>query len=353
MKTRNFRPDFLRGVAAGIFGAFGAPEDEAALVADHLVESSLMGLESHGVTRILQYTAEFRAGRIKPGAPITVENESPTTATVDAHLNFGQVGAHRLTDLAIDKARENGVSVVTSRNFPHSGRLGAWTTKIAREDMIAIATIAVPSLPGFGHFVVPFGGREGRLATNPVSWAAPTKGNPVVVDMATATMAEGKIRAARAEGRSLPPGQVINSEGRTITDPNEFYGPPVGAILPFGGEHAYKGFGLGILTTLLGSALGGENNIDVGEHHNTLSVIAISAKSFPEPESFRRRVQENMEYLKSSPPAEGFDEVLIPGEPEFRTFEERGKTGIPLPEDTTWAEICKIAEEFGVSTSEA
>ena len=352
MSIRIFQPDHLREVAVGIFQAFGAPQSEAALVADHLVESSLMGLESHGVTRIMQYTSEFKAGRIKPGAPITVENETPTTAVVDAHLNFGQVGAHRLTDIAIEKARESGVSVVTSRNFPHTGRLGAWTSKVAHEDMIGIATIAVPSLPGFGHFVVPFGGREPRLATNPVSWAAPTNGDPVVVDMATAPMAEGRIRAARAEGRSLPPGQVIDAQGRLITDPNEFYGPPHGSILPFGGEHGHKGFGLGILTTLLGSALGGENNIDVGEHHNTLALIAISAASFPEPELFRQRVQENMDYLKSSPPAEGYDGVVIPGEPEYRAYQERLKTGIPLPEDTTWAEICKIAEEFGVSTGD-
>ena len=114
----------------------------------------------------------------------------------------------------------------------------------------------------------------------------------------------------------------------------------------------YKGFGLGILTALLGSALGGENLTEVSEHHNNMAMIAISAASFPNPENFRQRVQENMDYLGSSPPAEGFDEVLIPGEPEFRKYEERIRTGIPLPEKTTWAEICMIAREFGVSTSD-
>ena len=136
--------------------------------------------------------------------------------------------------------------------------------------------------------------------------------------MSTATMAEGKIRAAHAEGQTLPPGNVIDAQGRAITDPKDFYGPPRGNILPLGGDLGYKGFGLGILTALLGSALGGEN----------------------------------MDYLRSSPPAEGFDEVLIPGEPEFRKYEERIRTGIPLPEKTTWAEICMIAREFGVSTSD-
>lgn len=351
MSVRFFDPEFLRDVAHGIFTAFGAPAAEAAIVADHLVEASLMGMESHGVTRILQYTQEFKAGRVKPAAPITVDNETPTSAIVDAHLNFGQVGAHKLTDVAIAKAREHGMSVVTSRNFPHTGRLGAYTTKVAEAEMIGIATIAVPVLPSLGHFVVPFGGREGRLATNPVSWAAPGTDRPVVLDMSTATMAEGKIRAAHAAGQALPPGNVIDAQGRAITDPKDFYGPPRGNILPLGGDLGYKGFGLGILTALLGSALGGENLTEVSEHHNNMAMIAISAASFPDPENFRQRVQENMDYLRSSPAAEGFDEVLIPGEPEFRKYEERSRTGIPLPEKTTWAEICMIAHEFGVSTS--
>ena len=97
--------------------------------------------------------------------------------------------------------------------------------------------------------------------------------------------------------------------------------------------------------------MGGENLSEVGEHHNNMAMIAVSAASFPDPEKFRQRVQENMDYLRSSPPAEGFDEVLIPGEPEFRKYEERLRTGIPLPEKTTWAKICMIAREFGVSTS--
>lgn len=265
MKYRLFEPESLRDLGAGIFCAFGAPKAEATIVADHLVEASLMGVESHGVIRIIQYTAEYKAGRIKPGAPVTVEKETPTTAIVDGHLNFGQVCADRLTDVAIEKARQNGVSCVTSMNFGHTGRVGAWTAKIAQADMVGIATIAVPRLPGLGHFVVPWGGREGRLNPNPISWAAPTAGNPIVADISTSATAEGKIRTARAEGLQLPPNRVIDAQGRKITDPNKFYEPSMGAILPFGGELGYKAFGLAILTTVLGGALGGEDNINVGE----------------------------------------------------------------------------------------
>ena len=348
MSQKIYQGEFLRNITIGVFSAFGTPREEAEIVADHLIEANLMGHDSHGFQRIIQYTTEYREKRIIPGAPVTIEKETPTTAIVDAHLNFGQVGALRLAQVAIEKAREHGVSCVCSRNFAHSGRLGAWTTMIAQEGMFGIGTIAAPYLPHFGHFVAPWGGREGRLATNPFSWAAPTNGNPLVVDFATTATSEGKVRAAQLAGKSIPPNQALNAKGQPTTDPNDFYGPPVGVLLPFGGDVAYKTFGLAMMTTIMTGALGGEDIIHPGDQHNTMTFIAVDSRAFGGPEAFRQASTDLANYMKNTTPAEGFDEVILPGEPEYRKYEERQKTGIPVPE-STWKEVCAIADEFGVS----
>jgi LDH2 family malate/lactate/ureidoglycolate dehydrogenase len=258
------------------------------------------------------------------------------------------VCAARLTALAIEKARANGISCISSRNFPHTGRLGAWTTEVAEADMLGIASVAIPKIAFFGHFVVPWGGREGRFGTNPVSCAAPTAGRPIVVDMSTAAIAEGKIRAARADGSELPADRVLDAEGRPITDPNAFYGPPIGNILPFGHDFGYKAFGLMMLTALMCGSLGGEDVIGEGDHHNAMTLIAISSEAFGDRDGLRRRATELAAYVKSSAPAEGFDGVTLPGEPEYAIYEERLASGIAVPLDTTWAQICEIADEYGV-----
>lgn len=339
-----FPSEFLRQLGGEIFSAFGAPKAEATLVADHLVEASLMGLESHGVTRYVFYSEELKNGRLQPGAVVSIEKETPTTAIVDGHSNFGQVVAQKMTDVAIEKATQHGLSCVVSRNSHHTGRLGAWTTKIAEANMIGIATISAPKL---GHYMVPWGGREGRLATNPISWAAPTENQPLVLDMTCSAISEGKVRECLNAGELLPEGRVIDAQGRLTRDPKAFYGPPHGAFLPFGGEFGYKAYGLGLLPMVLGEMMIGEKIDDEVRYINALTLIVINPKCFGDLKTFLQHMKDMVHYVKDTPLAEGYQEVLLPGEREYQTYAERKKTGIPLPQKT-WDDICRIAKEVNI-----
>ena len=332
--------------ATEVFRAVGSPQIEAAIVADHLVTASLMGYDTHGVMRIPQYVEDTTKGMIRPGAPTSIEQETATTAVVDCGWNFGQVGGLRAIDLAMKKAAANKTSTVVARRCNHAGRLGTYTTRAAENGFLAIG---VCNSPIHGHFVTPWGGREGRLATNPISFAVPSNGgHPIVGDFSTAEASEGSIRLHRNQGMPLPDGWVIDSQGNATTDPNEFYGPPRGAILPFGGSRGYRGFALSLLVEVLGGLLGG-SAVTQQQPGNGLAFITIDVSAFLAREQFSAMVDELKEYVKSAAPAPGC-EVMLPGEPDFRTREKRLKEGIPIDENS-WSQIGAAAVKVGVGFS--
>lgn len=314
-------------LAASLFEAAGAPPLEASLVAEHLVTSSLMGLDSHGVLRVPEYLDLVLQGKIVPGAPIEVRRTTATTAIVDCGYNFGAVGAVRAIEEACHLARHSGTASVITRHCNHVGRLGAYVQAAAEQELVAIATC---NSPVYGHFVLPWGGREGRLATNPVAYAVPTGGDPIVADISTSVAPEGKIRKHMHLGQPLPEGWVVDAGGRPTTDAAAFYGPPRGGILPLGGSAGHKGYALGLLVEVLGSALAGVAADDPAVVGNGVCLIVLDPKSFCPIDEFKRLMDGLVAYIKSSPPAAGFDEVLVPGEPEFRTLRRRSIEGIPI-----------------------
>jgi len=330
--------------ATGIFQAVGAPAEEASLVADHLVTANLMGYDTHGIIRIPQYMQDVISGTIRPGAPISIEKETSTTAVLDCGWNFGQVGGLHAIDLAISKARTNHTATVIARSSNHAGRLGAYTQRAAESGFLAIGLC---NSPRHGHFVIPWGGREGRLATNPISFAVPNgSGAPLLADFSTAESSEGAIRLYRNMGKMLPDGWVVRADGEQTNDPDEFYGPPRGAILPFGGKRGYRGFALGLLVEILGGLLGG-SSITAHQPGNGLAFIVVDISAFCDPKEFAAMMQELYDYIKSSPPSAGFDAVLLPGEPDFHRRQERMRNGIPIDE-STWEQICEAAVSAGV-----
>ena len=335
----------LRAYSTRIFQACNAPAEEAATVSDHLVTANLMGFDSHGVIRIPEYVGFVRQGMIQPGAPTTVVRETATTATVDCGWNFGQVGALRAMEIAVQKARRQHVSTVATIRCCHAGRIGTYTQMAAEQGFVAIAL--ANSLHA-GRWVLPWGGREGKLATNPISFAVPCPGSePILSDFSTAETAEGKIRLYRNRGDQVPAGWIVDAEGNPSRDPNDFYGPPRGAILPFGGDRGYRGYALSLLVDVLGGVLAASTSL-ADRDGNGICFIVVDVEAFQSRERFGELVEDMKGFIKSSPPAEGFREVALPGELDFRLMRQRLADGIPL-DDRTWKAIGEAAREVGAA----
>jgi uncharacterized oxidoreductase len=343
--TRLVDPQGIVRIGCTLFKAAGAPSEYAQTVVDHLVESSLMGHDSHGVLRIPEYLDDVAQEKINPAAPITIANQSPTTAIVDGGGTFGAVVARRAIDQAVDIARRQRVACVITRGCHHVGRLGAFVERAARSEMIAIATC---NSPVYGHFVLPWGGREGRLATNPIAYAIPTTGDPIVADFSTSVAPEGKIRFYRNEARPLPAGWLLDAQGLPTTDASALYATPHGGILPLGGAAGHKGFALGLLVEIFGSALAGHTSVDPDIVGNGVALIVIDPAAFVPLPQFKQLVSDTAAYVKSSPPAVGFDGVIVPGELEFRTLHRRTLEGVPV-DQVTWQAIETHARRLGVT----
>jgi uncharacterized oxidoreductase len=336
--------EVMTRVGAALFAAIGAPAEEALLAAQGLTTSSLMGHDSHGVLRIPEYLDVAARGRIVPGAPMRVEYRSATTAVVDCGRNFGHVGAHRAMEVAMRLAREQKTACVITHQCNHVGRLGAYVQAAGEQDLIALATC---NTPVYGHYVLPWGGKEGRLGTNPIAYAVPTGRDPILADMSTSVAPEGKLRFYLNEKKPVPPGWILDAAGRPTTDPSAFYGPPRGGILPLGGSAGHKGFALGLLVEILGSALAGIPATDPDWVGNGVCFFLIDPQAFLPLAQFKGLIDALVAYIKSSPPIPGVEEVLVPGELEYRTLRRRSVEGIPVDE-VTWEAIVKHAGKLGV-----
>jgi len=341
-----FTPETLRKLTCRVLTAAGADAEEATVVAELLVRSHLVGHDSHGVLRIPQYVDMIRAGHLRPGADVEVLREAPAMAVLDGGWGFGQVVATRAVRLAIGKAREVGVAVVTARRCGHVGRLGDYVEMAAAEQMVGMATVN-----GHGGWLAqaPYGGRERRLSANPVAFGFPAGSRPpVVVDITSSVVAEGKLRLKRNRDEAVPEGWLIDAQGRPTTDPHAYYADPPGALLPFGGSVAHKGYGLALTVDLLSGALSGAGCTGSHLDHpgNGLFVAVMDVQRFLPLDEYEAEVDAFLARIRSCPPAEGFTEVLIPGEPEARQVEERRRTGV-FVDDTTLEHILSSARQVG------
>ena len=339
----------LQDVGTRIFDALGSPHEESAWVAETLVRSNLRGYDSHGVFRIPQYVRNIQGGHVSPGALFEIKKETRVMAVVDGHHGWGQVVARKAMELAIEKAATHSIGAVAVRNSQHVSRLGEYPPMAVNRQMIGLAII---NLYGGKEVeqVAPWGGIDPKLAPNPISWAAPSGEDwPMVLDMTTSIIPEGKVRLARHRGDQLPDGCIIDSEGNPTTDPADFYGPPPGALLPLGGLAGHKGYGLAILTDLLGGALSGAGCVGQTKspNGNGLYFQAINIADFIPVHEFVRAVKELRLWIKSSRKSPGVEEILLPGEGGHRTMQRRLEDGIPV-EENLWTEITEIAKKLNV-----
>jgi hydroxycarboxylate dehydrogenase B len=337
-------PDRLQALATRIFAALDVPQDDASWVAQLLVRANLRGHDSHGVIRVPQYVGSIRKGETHPRPAMRVLAETPTTAILDGDLGLGQVVARRAAEVALDKAARLGLAAVGIRRSNHIGRLADYVEMAAERGFVGLIWANAPT----AHSVVPHGGLDRRLSTNPLAIAVPGPGGTVAisVDMATSIVAEGKVRVKRNRKELLPTGWAIDSAGRPVTDAEVFYGPPRAGLLPTG---AHKGTALGLVVEVLGGILSGEGAIGdrSGPVHNGTFLLLIEVARFLPLVDFTGQVTDLVQWVKSAAAAPGVGEVMVPGEPEARSEAHRRAHGIPV-EAETWRQIEEIAAELGV-----
>ena len=341
----NFSADELSKVGASIFEAAGVPANEAQVVAESLVKSNLAGHDSHGVIRIPQYISLLKRGGIVPGAEMEIVRENANTAVLNGNWGFGQVMARKAMEIAIEKAQKCSLASVTMSQSNHVGRLGEYPVIAAERNMIGMITV---NNHGTGQCMAAWGGIGRRLSPNPMAIGMPTgAADPVLLDITTAVVAEGKVRVRLNRGEELPEGCIIDSEGNPSTDPKDYYAG--GAILPFGGVVGHKGYGLGFILDILAGALSGAgcSRADAPRFGNAVFILVINIENFITTGEFKTHVDGLIEHVKSSPKMPGVDEILFPGEIEAKERKKRLETGIFI-EDETWRQITKVAEELGV-----
>ncbi|MEA4838985.1 MAG: Ldh family oxidoreductase [Rhodospirillaceae bacterium] len=340
--------DQFRTYLQTLFEAMGAPADIAAIVVDQLVQSSLDGHDSHGSLRAPWYMEKIEAGEIIPAARPEIVLDGPATAVIDGGWGFGQTASCMAMETAIAKAVLYGVATVCVRNANHMGRVGYYTAMAARQGMIGMGGV---SLHGGSPCVAPFGGIDRRLSTNPVSVAYPTGRNPdFLADLTTCAVPEGKVQVRRNRGEATPEGWLIDHDGHSTTDPWTFYNDPLGSILPLGGVVSHKGYALamaveGLAGGLSGAPLAGPDPV---RHGNACWYTATRIESFLPLAEFTAKIGGMIDYVKSSRKAEGVNEILYPGEPEWRARQQRLANGIPV-DGVTWAWLARYAAKTGVT----
>ncbi len=327
----------LRDAVAAIFAANGLSQPNAARVAECLVEADLRNVSSHGVNRVPIYTRRLREKLVAPNPEMRIDTPTPVVARLDGANAMGFIVATRAMDEAIERARTYGVGIVFALHSNHFGMAACYLRQALAEGMAAmVLTNASPAMPIWG-------GRSAFLGTSPFAMAAPGK-TPLLLDMATSVAARGKIRRAAQRGEPIPEGWALDSEGRATTDAEAGYR---GIVLPLGGP---KGSGLSLMMeafagVMSGAAFGGEVRNQYEKFDAPQNVghffMALKPDLFEPGDAYAGRMDALVGRAKDSPRAAGYDEILMPGEPEERMAEKRRRDGLLIPE----ADIAMLREE--------
>jgi LDH2 family malate/lactate/ureidoglycolate dehydrogenase len=303
-----------------------------------------MGHDSHGVIRIPEYVNRVKVGQVRPDAQPRVQAQHKATALVSGEWAFGQVAGAFAMNEACRRAGEYGIGAVALVRCSHLGRVGAYVEQAAEASYAAQVWVG-----GLGDRpAVPHGGIRAALGTNPISAGFPAEDEPpIVLDFATTMVAEGKVRVAVDAGAKLPPGYLIDGQGRPTTDPEKLADD--GGLLPFGG---HKGYAMSVMAELFGKVLTGAD-LPGGPPEEVFCrsgalFIAISIGAFRPAASAKRNAKTLVTKLRGVPPASGVERVMTPGEPERTTQRHRLVVGIEVPRKT-WEAIVAAGESVGLS----
>jgi uncharacterized oxidoreductase len=332
--------------------AMGSSETEARDVAEHLVAANLSGHDSHGIGMLPDYVRMLQAGLLVPNQTLRLVGDTGGVLVFEAGRGFGQAMAKQAIAQGIARARERGSVAVALRGSSHIGRIGHWAEQCAAAGMVSIHFVNVAD---HAPLQAPYGCSDARLGTNPFAAAVPGTGAEpqLILDMATSAIAFGKARVARNKGVPVPEGVLIDEQGRPTTDPTTYVDTKRGALLAFG---AHKGSGLAILCEVLGGAVTG--GATIAPHHprqdgivNSMLSFILDLEAVGDPAAIRGEAATVGEWVKSSPPAPGFAEILLPGEPERRARDRRRAEGVPI-DDKSLGDIRAAIASLGVSEVE-
>ena len=335
----------LRATVAAFFEKMGETKEDSAAGADTLVTTDLRGVESHGVSNMVaKYLQYYKEGSIKARPNWRIVRETPATANIDGDSGLVIILGQTAMQLAIDKAKEVGVGVVTVYNSGHSGAIGHHAMRAAEQDMVGLVMTAA------GTRIAPTFAAEPRFGTNPIAIAAPAgKEAPFLFDAATSSVAMNKIWLAKRVGAKAVAGWIADRDGSPIMeeaaipdDEDDFFLLPLGGTREMG---SHKGYGLSlmaeVLTTLMAGALPG---MILGSRDSKHFFAAYNIEAFTEVETFKENMDRTLHMLKTTKPAPGHDRVLYPGLAEHEDIQERSRNGIPLHRE--------VVEWFDDMTSE-
>jgi uncharacterized oxidoreductase len=331
---------------ARIMRSAGSHPDEASTIARRLVDSNLVGHDSHGVLRVAKYLEWVRDGTLKPNMSPSIVFENDTVAIIDGQRGFGQVIGEFAARTGITKAARTGIAMVGLTNCGHLGRVGDWADMAADAGQVSLHFLNTSG----ALRAAPFGGTDRRLSTNPISIGVPVAGrDPVVLDVTTSMVAEGKLMVAVNKGERVPSGWIIDKRGAPTTEPKDFYAG--GALLTVGG---HKGSGLSIVTDLLAGAVSTGRSSDPDDkilRNNMLSVY-IAPDVYDREGGVAREARRFIDFVTASPPAKPGEPVLAPGDVERRNRSARLAAGVPI-DDKTYADLVAAAASVGIDAKEA
>lgn len=359
--------DRLRTFSIAVFEAAGAPHDHAVRATDVLLWASLRGVDTHGIRNLKRYYLDAsgvgrRDGKIQFDAELTLDHETPTTAAFNGNGGLALSLSVQAMDCAIRKAKESGVGVTTVRNSTHFGAAGYYAWMAVEHDMIGFASCGYLFAHGQPKSVLPFGGILPMLSTNPVAMACPAdKLPPFVLDMSTSIVPVNRIELYEEEGKTVPSDWALDANRQPTTKPGEVHSVvPLGGGTMFGG---HKGYGLALASWIVTSLLSGAWRTDAdpervlgakpepkhgfaqeGIGH---SFAAIRIDRFCDPQVFKQGLDAMIRSMNDSPPAEGFQQVLVPGQDAHKTEQERRRDGIPI-NAATLAALESLSQQYGV-----
>ena len=357
--TFNAASEKVHSQILSILEAWGMAADLARTTADIMTETDLIGVDSHGISMLMTYETKRGEGRIDFSARPTIVKETPVAALIDAGANLGHPVSVQAMELACDKAKTSAVGVVSVRNSHHFGAAGIYAKIAADQGLVGWVASGAR-----GITVVPTGAARPILGTNPIAFAAPAKRNrPFVLDMATSTVAVGKVKVYGFQGKPIPEGWVADGEGRPMTDANAAYdlllNSETGGLTPVGGKpelSSHKGYGLGMMAHILGGVLAGGSFSPIDKPREAPDApenighffMAMDPAFFRPEGAFEETLDDVIDYMHAAEPVDPAKPVLVAGDPEAATRERRRREGIPIP-DALDSQLRAVCERAGVA----